>query len=146
MKTSLKEGFDYNIIQMQKGEGTMKFYVCETCGNFVGMVKDSGVPMMCCGKKMTELVPGTSDGAAEKHVPVGTVDGNKVTVTVGSVEHPMVEAHFIEWIAIETEKGAQRKVLKPEDKPAAEFLLTDDDSVIAVYAYCNLHGLWKADM
>lgn len=122
----------------------MKFYVCETCGNFVGMVKESGVPMSCCGKKMTELVPGTSDGAVEKHVPVYTVDGNKVTVTVGSVEHPMADVHYIEWIALETAKGAQRKVLNPGDAPKAEFLLTEDDSVVAVYAYCNLHGLWKA--
>ena len=123
----------------------MKFYVCETCGNFVGMVKESGVPMMCCGQKMKELVPGTSDGAVEKHVPVYTVEGNKVTVTVGSVEHPMQEAHFIEWIAVETAKGGQRKVLKPGEKPCVEFALTDDDSVVAVYAYCNLHGLWKAE-
>ncbi len=123
----------------------MKFYVCESCGNFVGMVVDSGAPMSCCGKMMKELVPGTSDGAVEKHVPVFTVDGNKVVVTVGSVEHPMVEAHFIEWIAIETKKGAQRKVLNPGDKPSVEFALTDDDAVVAVYAYCNLHGLWKAE-
>lgn len=122
----------------------MKFYVCETCGNFVEMVKESGVPMMCCGKQMKELVPGTSDGAAEKHVPVYKVDGNKVVVTVGSVEHPMLDAHYIEWIAIETVKGVQRKTLKPEEKPSAEFVLTEDDSVVAVYAYCNLHGLWKA--
>lgn len=123
----------------------MKFYICETCGNFVGMVKESGAPMMCCGQKMKELIPGTSDGAVEKHVPVFTVEGNKVTVSVGSVEHPMVDAHYIEWIALETAKGAQRKVLKPGDKPCVEFALTDDDSVVAVYAYCNLHGLWKAE-
>ena len=112
----------------------MKFYVCEICGNFVEMIKESGAPMTCCGQKMTELVPGTSDGAVEKHVPVFTVEGNKVTVTVGSVEHPMVPEHFIEW-----------KFLKPEEKPCAEFLLADGDSVVAVYAYCNLHGLWKAE-
>ncbi len=122
----------------------MKFFICEHCGNIVEMVKDKGVPVVCCGQKMTELIPGTSDGAAEKHVPVYTVDGNKVTVTVGSVEHPMLEAHFIEWIAVETEKGAQRKTLKAGDKPCAEFILTEDDAVVAVYAYCNLHGLWKA--
>ncbi len=122
----------------------MKFFVCEECGNFVEMIKESGAPMICCGEKMKELIPGTSDGAVEKHVPVVTVDGNKVTVMVGSAEHPMMEAHYIEWIAVETVKGAQRKVLKPGEKPCAEFLLTDDDSVVEVYAYCNLHGLWKA--
>ncbi|MCI5621179.1 MAG: desulfoferrodoxin [Lachnospiraceae bacterium] len=123
----------------------MRFFVCEHCGNQIEMIKDNGVPVMCCGQKMTELIPGTSDGAAEKHVPVFTVDGNKVLVSIGSVEHPMVEAHFIEWIAVETVKGTQRKYLKPEEKPVAEFELTADDSVVAVYAYCNLHGLWKAE-
>ena len=122
----------------------MKFFVCEKCGNFVGMIKESGVPMMFCGQKMTELIPGTSDGAAEKHVPVYTVEGNKVSVAVGSVEHPMADVHYIEWIALETVKGAQRKVLHPGEAPVAEFALTEDDSVVAVYAYCNLHGLWKA--
>ena len=122
----------------------MKFLVCEHCGNLIGMIRDSGVPMVCCGQKMTELVPGTSDGAVEKHVPSYVVDGHKVKVTVGSVEHPMVENHYIEWIAVETEKGAQRKTLQPGDKPTLEFALTEDDSVVAVYAYCNLHGLWKA--
>ena len=122
----------------------MEFYICEHCGNLVGMVHNSGVPMMCCGQKMTKLVPGTTDAAVEKHVPVYTVDGNKVSVTVGSVEHPMTEEHLIQWIALETAKGAQRKVLKAGDAPKAEFALTDDDSVVAVYAYCNLHGLWKA--
>jgi len=123
----------------------MKFFVCEKCGNFVEMIKDTGVPMMCCGQKMKELIPGTSDGAVEKHVPVYTVDGNKVTVTVGSVEHPMLDVHYIEWIAIETKCGAQRKFLKADMKPCAEFVLTEGDSVVAVYAYCNLHGLWKAE-
>ncbi len=122
----------------------MKFYLCEKCGNLVGVIKESGVPLMCCGQKMTELIPGTSDGAVEKHVPVYTVEGNLVSVTVGSVEHPMTEAHSIEWIAIQTAQGAQRKVLKPGDAPKAEFALTKDDSLVAVYAYCNLHGLWKA--
>ncbi len=122
----------------------MKFFVCEVCGNFVSMIKESGAPMTCCGQKMKELVPGTSDGAAEKHVPVCKVEGNKVIVEVGSVEHPMAPEHYIEWIAIETAKGAQRKVLEPGQKPCAEFILTDDDSVVAAYAYCNLHGLWKS--
>lgn len=123
----------------------MKVYLCEHCGNMIEKIKDKGVPVMCCGQPMTELVPGTTDGAAEKHVPAVTVDGNKVSVAVGSVEHPMLEEHYIEWIAVETVKGIQRKALKPGEKPAAEFVLTDDDSVVAVYEYCNLHGLWKAE-
>ncbi|MCR5691468.1 MAG: desulfoferrodoxin [Eubacterium sp.] len=123
----------------------MKYFVCETCGNIVEKVKESGVPIMCCGKPMTELVPGTSDGAAEKHVPVFEIQGSKVVVAVGSVDHPMMEEHFIEWIALETAKGIQRKTLSPGEKPCAEFALTEDDSFKAAYAYCNLHGLWKAE-
>ena len=123
----------------------MKFFRCDHCGNFVGVINDAGVPMMCCGQKMTEVVAGTTDAAVEKHVPVVTVDGNIVKAVVGSVEHPMSEEHYIEWIALETEKGVQRKTLKAGDAPAAEFALTADDKVVAAYAYCNLHGLWKSE-
>ena len=122
-----------------------KFYVCEHCGNLIGMIHDAGVPMMCCGQKMTELVPGTSDGAHEKHVPVVKINGDTVVVEVGAVEHPMVEAHYIQWIAIETTKGSQRVKLEYTDKPRAEFKLADGESFVAAYEYCNLHGLWKAE-
>ena len=123
----------------------MKVFICEHCGNIVEKIRDRGVPVMCCGQPMTELVPGTTDGAAENHVLAVTVDGNKVSVAVGSVEHPMLEEHYIEWIAVETANGVQRKALKPGEKPAAEFVLADGESVTAVYEYCNLHGLWKAE-
>ena len=121
----------------------MKYFICEHCGNIIEYVKESGVPVMCCGQKMTELVPGTSDGAHEKHVPVVTVDGCKVTVEVGSVEHPMVEAHYIQWIAIETTNGSQRMNLEYTDKPKAVFCLAEGEEFVAAYEYCNLHGLWK---
>ena len=121
----------------------MKFYKCEICGKIVAMVKESPVDTMCCGQAMRELVPGTTDGATEKHVPVYTLEGNTVKVKVGSVEHPMTDAHHIEWIAIETENGNQRKELKPGDKPEATFALVPRDKVKSVYEYCNLHGLWK---
>ena len=121
----------------------MEYYVCEHCGNIIEYVKDMGVSVMCCGQKMTELVPGTSDGAYEKHVPVVTIDGDKVNVEVGVVEHPMVEAHYIQWIAIETTRGSQRAKLKYTDKPRAEFRLVDGEEFVAAYEYCNLHGLWK---
>lgn len=123
----------------------MKFYICEKCGNLAGVIRQSGIPMICCGQNMTELIPGTSDGALEKHVPVFHVEDGRVVVVVGSVDHPMTETHYIEWVALETAKGAQRKVLHPGDRPCVEFVLTEDDSVLAVYAYCNLHGLWKAE-
>ena len=122
----------------------MKFYVCEHCGNIIQFVKASGVPVMCCGQKMKEIIPGVSDGAAEKHVPAVKVEGNKVIVEVGSVEHPMVDVHYIEWIILKTNKGVQRKHLKPGDAPKAEFALLDGEVVEAVYEHCNLHGLWKA--
>ena len=121
----------------------MKFYKCEICGKIVAMVKETPVDTMCCGQAMRELVPGTTDGAVEKHVPVYTVEGYTVKVKVGSVEHPMTDAHHIEWIAIETENGNQRKELKPGDKPEATFALVPLDKVKSVYEYCNLHGLWK---
>ncbi len=122
----------------------MKFYRCKHCGQIVAVVKKTGVPIICCGEAMEEIVPGTTDAAVEKHVPVYSVDGTKVTVTVGSVEHPMQPEHYIEWIALKTASGNQRKALKPGDKPEAVFAIVDGDSVEAVYAYCNLHSLWKA--
>lgn len=121
----------------------MKFYVCEHCGNIIEFAKNTGVPVMCCGQKMTELVPGSTDGAVEKHVPVVTIDGNKVLVEIGSVPHPMVEAHYIEWIVIETKRGSQKVKLNPEEEPKAEFILADGDEFVTAYEYCNLHGLWK---
>ena len=121
----------------------MKYYVCEHCGNIVEKVVDKGVPVMCCGQKMTEMVPGSVDAAVEKHVPVVEQDGNKVTVKIGEVEHPMAEEHYIGFIAIETEQGVQRKDLRAGQKPEAVFVLAEGDKPTAAYAWCNLHGLWK---
>ena len=121
-----------------------KFYLCEHCGKIVALVKESGVPVMCCGQKMKEIVPGTTEASAEKHIPVYTVEGNKVYVTVGSVEHPMSEEHYIEWVSLQSKFGNQRKPLKPGSKPQTCFALCEGDEVQAVYAYCNLHSLWKA--
>lgn len=119
-----------------------KFFVCKHCGNLIGMIENSGVPVVCCGEKMTELVANTVDASVEKHTPVVTVNGDKIEVVIGSVEHPMLDEHFIKWIYVETKKGGQRKSLKPGEAPKAAFVVTDDEPV-AVYAYCNLHGLWK---
>lgn len=120
-----------------------RFFICEHCGNMITMVKDKGVPVMCCGQKMTELIPGTTDAAIEKHVPVYSIEGNKVVVTVGETLHPMIEEHFIEWISLQTKNGVQRKYLNPGEEPKVCFMICDDDEVEAVYAYCNLHGLWS---
>jgi len=121
-----------------------KFYICEHCGNIIAKVKDAGVPIMCCGQKMTEIIPGTTDASQEKHVPVYTVEGNLVTVSVGAVEHPMQPEHYIEWVSLQTKQGNQRKLLQPSQAPKACFAICEDDEVEAVYAYCNLHSLWKA--
>ena len=122
-----------------------KFYVCEHCGNMVGMVHDAGVPMMCCGQKMTKLEPGVVEASHEKHIPVVTREGDTVKVTVGSVNHPMAEEHHIAWVYLQTCRGGQRKCLKVGSDPVVTFALCDETPV-AVYAYCNLHGLWKADV
>lgn len=122
----------------------MKFYRCKHCGNIIAYVTDKGVPVVCCGEKMEEIIPGTTDAAVEKHVPVISLNGNTVTVSVGSVAHPMEEVHYIEWIALETENGNQRVTLKPGEAPVAKFALLEGDKPIAAYAYCNKHGLWKS--
>lgn len=122
----------------------LKFYVCKHCGNIIAKVKDSGVPVICCGEPMSEIVPGAVDAAHEKHVPVYTVEGNTVQVQVGSVLHPATAEHHIEWIALQTKFGNQRKALDPTAEPKACFAICKGDEVQAVYAYCNLHGLWKA--
>ena len=122
-----------------------KFYICEHCGNLVDMIHDSGVNPVCCGQKMTELKAGVVEASREKHIPVAELDGDVVKVTVGEVLHPMSEEHSIEWIYLETENGVQRKALKPGDAPTVSFNLGGEKPV-AVYAYCNLHGLWRKDI
>jgi superoxide reductase len=121
-----------------------KFYVCKHCGNMVNMLHDSGVKMICCGDEMTELVANTTDAAVEKHVPVITVKDDIVTVTVGSVPHPMTPEHKIVWIYLQTEKGEQLNCVDTQDVAETTFKMTDGDKIIAAYEYCNLHGLWKA--
>ena len=121
-----------------------KFYICEHCGNVITFLENRGVPVVCCGQEMTELIPGKMDAAVEKHVPVYTVEGNTVHVKVGAAEHPMLTEHCIEWISVQTKQGNQRKELCPGESPEACFALCEGDEAEAVYAYCNLHGLWKA--
>ncbi len=118
-----------------------RFYICKHCGNLVEMISDSGVPLICCGEPMEELIPESIDASREKHVPVVLANGNLVTVDIGSVPHPMIKEHYIEWIYLKTEQGAQRKCLNPGDAPKAVFAL-ENDKPVAAYAYCNLHGLW----
>ena len=120
-----------------------KFYRCTHCGNIIAKVHDSKVPVMCCGEAMQEIIPNTVDASNEKHIPEYTVNGNMVSVVVGSVIHPMSEEHYIEWISIQTNFGNQRKCLTPTSTPTAQFALIEGEEIEAVFAYCNLHGLWK---
>ncbi|MBQ1375905.1 MAG: desulfoferrodoxin [Clostridia bacterium] len=122
-----------------------KFFICKHCGNFAGMIAFSGAPMTCCGEKMTEVVPNTTEAAGEKHIPTVKLEGDILTVNVGSVDHPMSEEHSIEWVYVQTENGGQRRKLYPGAKPCASFAL-NGEKPLAVFAYCNLHGLWKADL
>ena len=123
----------------------MKFYKCPICGKIIVMVEGRNNPTMCCGKVMEELPVNTEDGAHEKHIPVCNIEGNIVHVKVGEVEHPMMEAHHIAWILLQTNLGNQRKVLDPLGKPEADFALLPGEKVVAVLEYCNLHGLYKGE-
>ena len=121
----------------------LKFYKCAGCGKIVAVVKPSACPTKCCGEAMEEMIPGATDGAHEKHVPVCTVENGIAHVEVGSVLHPMMDAHYIEWIALQTKKGYQIADLKPGDEPKADFAIAPGDEAEAAFAYCNLHGFWK---
>ena len=122
-----------------------KFYVCSHCGNVIEKVHDAGVPVVCCGQKMAELIPNTVEASGEKHIPAVKVGNDIVEVNVGSVDHPMVDVHWIEWVQLVTDRGSYRKWLKPGQAPNVKFRL-DEENPVAVYAYCNLHGLWKTDL
>lgn len=121
---------------------SLKFYKCSHCGQIVEMIKDKNVPIICCGEKMQELIAGTVEASREKHIPVWKQDGEDIVVSVGSIEHPMIPEHYIEWVVIETDNSVIRVELKPHDKPTVK-VNVEGRSVNSVYAYCNLHGLWR---
>lgn len=120
-----------------------KFFRCKHCGNLMSAITDSGVPMICCGEQMEALTANTVDASAEKHLPSVSQNGRLVHAKVGSVAHPMTEEHHIEFIYLLTEHGGQIKKLRVEDNPEAMFAVLED-TALQVFAYCNLHGLWKA--
>lgn len=122
-----------------------KFFICKHCGNLIGLIDNKGVPMVCCGEEMTELIANTVEASAEKHLPDVSFFEGKLEVKIGSIPHPMEEAHHIEFVYVETECGGQRKRLKVGQDPKVVFSF-EDDKPIAVYAYCNLHGLWKTEI
>ena len=124
---------------------TQKFYQCKRCGNLIGKIVDTGAPLVCCGEAMEELLPNTVDAAVEKHLPAVTLEQGILNVKVGSVDHPMEEAHHISFVYVQTKNGGQRKNLEVGSKPELNFGIVDDE-VVAVFAYCNLHGLWKSEL
>lgn len=123
----------------------VRFYTCETCGNMIYMIKDSGVTPVCCGNEMREVKPSQEEMLTEKHLPVFKVYGRDVYVEVGSIHHPMVQDHYIEWVLLQTQKGMQLARLLPGETPKLCFSLCKGDKLEAVYAFCNIHGLWKTD-
>ena len=125
--------------------GKQRFFICNVCGNLMGLIENKGVPVVCCGEKMHELIPNTKEASTEKHLPEAAISGDRIDVQVGSVPHPMEEAHHISFLYVETERGGQRKCLKVDKEPKASFCFADDKPV-AVFAYCNLHGLWKTEL
>ncbi len=122
----------------------VSYYRCSECGNLVELVNDGGGELVCCGQPMKLLEPNTVDAAQEKHVPVGTRNGSKLHVAVGSVPHPMTEEHLIQWVSVVQGNKIQRAALKPGDEPAAEFVIAEGP--VEIYEYCNLHGLWKSEI
>lgn len=122
-----------------------KFFRCSHCGNLVGLINNAGVPLICCGEPMEELIPNTVEAASEKHIPEVSSHGRLVHAKVGSVPHPMTEEHHIEFVYLQTERGGQRRSFTPPEAAEAMFVL-DNDKPLEVFAYCNLHGLWKADV
>lgn len=121
----------------------IRFFKCNVCGQIVAVIGPDGNPLTCCMRDMQLLEPGVTDGVKEKHVPVFCRKGHKVIVTVGEEEHPMTPEHHIEWICLVTCKGIQWKHVADCEHPTACFRIGRHENVAAVYAYCNLHGLWK---
>lgn len=124
----------------------LKFFICRHCGKIIAIVKDSKVPTYCCGEVMEELIPGVTEGSEEKHIPVIKIEGNTVTVTVGSKLHPSIAEHYIEWILLQTTNGIQQKWIGAGKEPKVDFAILTGERVTAAYEYCNIHKLWRANV
>ena len=122
-----------------------KFFICKHCGNMAVLLEDKGVPVVCCGDKMTKLEPNTVEASAEKHLPAVAVSGDSISVQVGSAAHPMTNEHHISLVYVKTLHGGQCKHLEVDKEPKLAFSFSDDKPT-AAYAYCNLHGLWKTEI
>ncbi len=125
---------------------SLKFYKCMHCGNIAVKAFDSGVPLVCCGENMVELVADTQDASLEKHVPAVQMEGGRIHVNIGSIDHPMEEEHYIQFICLEKADGYEIHPLEPGDAPCCDFFLGEGEKPVAVYEFCNIHGLWKTDL
>ena len=123
-----------------------RLFVSEDKKTIAMLILNGTDEIFCGGSQMKNLVANTTDAAQEKHVPDVKIDGKKIFVKVGSVAHPMTDAHLIQWIYLQTKKGGQYRHLTATDAPEANFIVAEDDEPVAVYEYCNLHGLWKKDL
>ena len=125
----------------------MKHYICRRCGNLAAMVNDTGRRIGCCGDNMSEVTPNVTEASREKHLPEIKIEGDRVTVTVGAenARHPQLPEHAIAWVALVTTGGNQRKMLTPDGKAEAVFMLAPGERVVKAFAYCNLHGLWVTE-
>lgn len=123
----------------------MKFYKCEVCGNILEMIVDSSRIPNCCNKTLVELVPNTIDASKEKHVPMYWIRNNTLTVQIGENLHPSEVGHYIQFIEVKTNKKIMRKMLYFSDVPKTDFELSQGEEVEEIYAYCNLHGLWRTN-
>lgn len=122
------------------------FYRCPICGNIVMKILNSGVPVVCCGQPMQEMIPNTTDASNEKHVPVVAILDKTVGVSIGVVPHPMTDEHYIQWVYLETDKGGQLHYLHPNEEPETNFPLADGETPLCVYSFCNLHSLWMREI
>ncbi len=125
---------------------SQEFRRCRVCGNLVGIINDEGPALYCCKQAMEILVPNSHEASHEKHLPKAEVQRDRVRVNVGGTTHPMENEHHIHWVYLQTDQGGQRFIFEPGQQPQATFLLRPDEHPLAVFAYCNLHGLWKTDL
>lgn len=122
------------------------FLCCPSCGNLAEMIQYSGVKPLCCGKEMIRMESKTSEEGHEKHLPIITREGCTITVKISDTPHPMTAEHHIDWVELITSCGMQRKPLKAGCEPAVCFHLSDKETPLAVFAYCNVHGLWVTEL
>ena len=121
----------------------IKFYVCKYCGKLIRVLNTNNTKTICCGEEMKELVANSVDASLEKHKPVVEIVENELLIKVGSIFHPMTKDHYIQWIIVNNDERCYEVELFPEQDPVVRIPLLRNSTI---YAYCNLHGLWKTEI